>query len=60
MRAPTVLGSKVRTSDIVAAHQRAYEVYAGGDKEIEAIEDPRASIRPGDSLVPRSVIDVTG
>ena len=95
-RAPTVLGSKVRTSDIVAAHQllgsrgiesagsgrlvgtteeldtcvapffagharqRAYEVYAGGDKKIEAIEDPRASIRPGDSLVLRSVFDVTG
>lgn len=95
-RAPTVLGSKVRTSDVVAAHQllgsrgiesagsgrlvgttdeldtclapdfagrarqTAYDVYTGGDKNIEAIEDRRHSFRPGDSLVLRSVFDVTG
>ena len=95
-RAPTVLGSKVRTCDVVAAYQllssrgiesagsgllvgtadeldtcvapdfagharqTAYEVYAGGEKNIEAIEGHRASSRPGDSLVLRSVFDVTG
>ncbi len=42
------------------ARRRAYEVYAGGDKNIEAVEGRRASSRPGDSLVLRSVFDVTG
>ena len=42
------------------AREKAYEVYAGGNKKIETIEDPRASIRPGDSLLLRSVFDVTG
>ena len=42
------------------ARQTAYEVYAGGEKNIEAIEGHRASSRPGDSLVLRSVFDVTG
>lgn len=95
-RAPTVLGSQVRTCDVTAAHQllssrgmesagsgrlvgttdeldtcvapdfagharqTAYEVYAGGDKNIKAIEDSPASSRPGDSLVLHSVFDVTG
>ena len=42
------------------ARRAAYEVYAESPKTTEAIEARRVSSRPGDSLVLRSVFDVTG